>query len=216
MITMMDAFITHGFGITSEAYALPVRITYRTINTYLYMAVTPAVPPEQMEAQGKQAEEKIHAAMTQFNERWETEYLPEVQRHLAMCAQFDLRGATTTQLLDHFDRVLAGTYRVWDIHFLMAIMFILPQSLFSELCTDLFGDEGAFAAFDLLQGFDNKTLETDRGIWRLSRFALAAPVVRRVVEEQSAADVPSALPLNHMPRARIAIIGAPMDLGAGR
>ena len=193
MLEMQASFVTHGFAHAAKAYALPIRLTFRTINTYVYSTAKPIVPPEQMEAQGKKAEGALGAAMAQFNERWETEHLPEIKRHLALCERFDLPGATNAELLDHFDRVRAGTYRLWEIHFLLAIMFTLSPSLFTDLCADLFEDASAFAAYDFLQGLDNKSLETDRGIRRLSRLALAAPVVRRVLEARAAADVPGAL-----------------------
>src|SRR5947209_3056404 len=84
------SFITHGFAVAGEAYAMPIRVLYRVINTYVYSGVAPAVPPEQMEAQGKKAEEALGAALGLFNARWETEFLPELERHLALCERFDL------------------------------------------------------------------------------------------------------------------------------
>jgi phosphohistidine swiveling domain-containing protein len=55
------------------------------------------------------------------------------------------------------------------------------MSMFSDLYRDLFGDAGALDAYRLLQGFDNKSLETDRALWRLSRTARALPWVREAL-----------------------------------
>ncbi len=193
IMEMFMSFVTHGFAVAGETYAMPIRVMYRAINTYVYSTTAPAVPPEQMEAQGKKAEEALGAAIGSFNERWEAEHLPEIKRHLALCERFDLPGATDAELLDHFDRVRAGTSRALDIHFLTVIVVTLAPSLFVDLCADLFADADSFAAYDFLQGLDNKSLQTDRGIWRLSRRALAAPVVRQVLEGYAAADAPEAL-----------------------
>ena len=65
----------------------------------------------------------------------------------------------------------------------------MAVSQFDDLHRDLFGGDGAFGSYRLLQGFDNKTLEVDRGLWALSRTAQSLPQIRKVFEEQSAAEV---------------------------
>src|ERR687885_952920 len=85
-------------------------------------------------------------------------------------------------------------------------------SSFDDLYRDLFGHAGqegapaasgepapaeasgpAFGAYRLLQGFENKTVEGGRALWQLSRRALASAAVRKVLEEEAAADVLPAL-----------------------
>lgn len=182
-------------GITraAQAYALPVRFYYRRINTYNYSTTVPMVPPEEMEAQGKLAEEKLGAGIGEMWGRWETEWLPEVREHLAFWEAFDLRGAPMPALLDHLEETWARLTRLWDIHFLVAFPFLLGPSLFDELYHDLFGKEGALDAYRLSQGFGNKTVEGGHALWELSRKALASPQVRSTLEENDPADVPAAL-----------------------
>jgi pyruvate,water dikinase len=70
---------------------------------------------------------------------------------------------------------------------------MISMSVFEEFYRDLFGSDKAFDAYRLLQGLDNKTVETGRELWRLSRQALGMPEVRRVLEERAASDVVVAL-----------------------
>jgi pyruvate,water dikinase len=93
------------------------------------------------------------------------------------------------ELLVHFDETTRRFKRLWEIHFMIGLPMLLSMSLFDDFYRDLFGRQSAFDAVRLLQGFDNKTLETDRALWHLSRKALAVPAVRTVLEEQAAADV---------------------------
>ena len=65
--------------------------------------------------------------------------------------------------------------RIWEIHFLMVFLAYLPISLFEEMYRELFGEETAFDAYRLVQGFDNLTLQTARVLWGLSREALQIP-----------------------------------------
>jgi pyruvate,water dikinase len=67
------------------------------------------------------------------------------------------------------------------------------MSSFEDLHHDLFGDEDAAGAYRLLQGFDNKVLETDRALWRLSNEVRAVPAVQAIFAGKAPPDVVPAL-----------------------
>jgi len=96
----------NGFNPATEAYEMPMKGRARLMNTYLYSAIVPTVPPEEMEAQGKRSEEKLGAAIARLSELWHGEWLPEIQSHLAWWDAFDLRGATMSELLAHLDETI--------------------------------------------------------------------------------------------------------------
>src|SRR5919107_452877 len=183
----------NGFARAREAYNMPVKMLVRLVNTYLYSAPAPLVAPEEMEAVGKRSQDKIEEAMPRLGERWRGEYLPEIQEYLRDWDRFDLRGASTPELLAHLDETVARFRRLWEIHFTIVIPMMVSVSTFEEFYRDLFGSDGAFDAYRLLQGLDNKTVETGRELWRLSREGLKMPEVRKVLEEDAAAAVVSAL-----------------------
>ena len=185
---------THGSTRASEAYEMPIRLRVRRINTYYYMAVTPVMaPPEEMEAMQKRAREKLEDAMARLGEAWSGEYLPEIQQYLKDWDDFDLRSASMSELLAHLDETITRYERLWEIHFTIAFPMLMAISTFEEFYRDLFDSEGAFDAYRLLQGLENKTVESGRMLWRLSRKALEMPEVRKILEERSAADVVPAL-----------------------
>ena len=200
-----------GFARASEVYGMPVRNRVRLVNTYLYSAMAPAVAPEEMEAAGKRAQEKLGEAMSQLGERWRGKYLPEIQEYLKAWDRFDLRGASMSQLLAHLDETVARFRRLWEIHFTIAFPMMISMSVFEEFYRDLFGSDGAFDAYRLLQGLDNKTVETGRELWRLSRKALEMPQVRKVLEENAAANVVPALEGSAEGREFFAELGAYLD-----
>jgi hypothetical protein len=176
----------HGFSRASEAYHLPIRPQPRRINTYYYMAIAPVMaPPEEMEAMEERAREKIGDAMTRLGENWSEEYLPEIQRYLKDWDDFDLRGAPMPELLAHLDETIRRCQRLWEIHFTIAFPMLMAVSTFEEFYRDLFDSEGAFDAYRLLQGLENKTVESGRMLWRLSRKALETPEVRKTLEESA-------------------------------
>ena len=200
-----------GFARASEAYDMPVKNLVRLVNTYLYSAMAPAVAPEEMEAAGERSQQKIGEAMARLGERWSGEYLPEIQEYLKDWDRFDLRGAPMPELLAHLDETVDRFRRVFEIHFTISFPMMISMSVFEEFYRDLFGSDGAFDAYRLLQGLDNKTVETGRELWRLSRRALEVPRVRKVLEEEPAADVVPALEASAEGREFLAHFDAYLD-----
>jgi pyruvate,water dikinase len=146
-------------------YDAPTNTRFLHVNTYLYLAWAPRFPLEEMEVQGKLYEEKLNAAIAQLGELWDTEWLPEIKTHLAFWDAFDLRKAGVPELLTHLDETFDRMIRLWEIHFLTVFPTYMAIGQFDELYQDLFGSEDAFASYKLLQGLDNKTIETDREQW---------------------------------------------------
>lgn len=173
----------HGINHAAAAYELPIRFRGRRVNGYVYQSVIPA------DTRTGRHVEKISAVMARLGDYWEEELLPEIKGHLAYFEDFDLRGATMRELLSHLDETEDRAKRLGELHYLIAFPTTLAASMFDDLYRELFGDENALAAYKLLWGFDNKTLEADRELWKLSREALAVPEVRKVLEERATADV---------------------------
>src|SRR5215216_1961480 len=201
-----------GFARACEAYDMPIRLRARRINTYLYSASVPVVSsPEEMEAMGEHSQKKLREAMGRLGERWRGEYLPEIQEYLKHWDRFGVRGASMLELLAHLDDTVARFSRLWEIHFTVAFPMGLSMSMFEEFYRELFDSDGAFDAYRLLQGLDNKTLETGRELWRISRRALEVPAVRKVLEENSAAEVVPALESSAEGREFLAELDAYLD-----
>jgi rifampicin phosphotransferase len=183
-------FMDLGFANAAKALGMPVHFIGRRINTHFYQALVPITNDHAaLEEIERQVEERLGAAVGGFGAAWQEEYLPEIQRSIADWEAFDLRGATMPQLVTHLDTSLVRTKRLMEIHFLLAIPMLLGMSLFDELYVDLFGKDDAFAAYTLLQGFDNKTVEANRALWELGRTARASDTARRALEEEATARV---------------------------
>jgi phosphohistidine swiveling domain-containing protein len=190
---MMRIVYVHGFNRAAEYYGLPIRGHARRIGAYHYSSMAPNVPPEQMEAQGRIAEERINPAVAGLGELWERAWLPEIQQHIAALRAFDLERASIPELVAHLGDTEQRIARLWEIHFLLAFPMLLALSLFDDFYRDLFGDEDAFQAYRLLQGFENKTLESNQAMWALSRRAVADPTVRQVFGTLAVGEIVPAL-----------------------
>ncbi|MBI4318488.1 MAG: hypothetical protein HY675_08365 [Chloroflexi bacterium] len=180
-----------GWQAAAAAYELPVvGPAGLLINTYLYTRMVPVIaPPEELAARGKRCEQKLGDAAVNLRALWEDEWLPEIKGHIGWLASFHLNGAGMLDLRDHLDEALKRYQRLYEIHFLCFFPSALALGFFEELYRDLFGGDGAFEPYRLLQGLDNKSLETGRALWQLSRRAAAEPEVRAAFECHKAAEV---------------------------
>jgi rifampicin phosphotransferase len=188
------ALVLSGFTRAAAAYDMGLRFEGRRINSYHYEAINAIeAAPEELEAQRNRSEEKLEAAMANLSEAWATEWLPEIKRHLQFWETFDLPGATPSELLGHLAETIARIERLFEVHDLVMDPVLVSISMFDDLYHDLFGDDHAFDAYRLLQGFDSKTLASDRALWQLSRAAKHSPEVHNVLVEQPAGDVVATL-----------------------
>src|SRR3954451_6912253 len=81
---------------------------------------------------------------------------------------------------------------LWQIQFEIVLPAYVAMSEFDDFYRDLF-DGSAFDAYRLLHGFEDKTFEVGRDLWRLSRLALDSPEVAAVFATEAAAEIPRAL-----------------------
>ena len=197
-LTPMDelfwGYVWQGVSTVTRIYDIPVRTRTRRINTYMYMTILPVAPPgDGMEAQRERSDAKLRAVFARIGNLWKLDLFPEVKQYLDDWQSFDLPGASMAGLQAHFDQTVARHIRLWEIHFLVVLPKHIVVSMFDDLCRDLFGSENSFEGYQLLRGFDNKTLEAARALWGLSRAALASPEALQVLEETSTAQVLDAL-----------------------
>jgi len=182
-------FVNEGFGQAAADFEMPIRWKKKYIHNFDYTAVVPAVPMEDMEAQTMRALEKFGKGIYSLQQDWSQTYLPEVKAMLEFWESFDLEGAEMPALLDHFQTTLDHYERLWHIHFLTVFPVYFTISQFDELYTDLFGEENALNVYQLLQGFDNKTLEADRALWTLSQKVLSNSELKNLFETKSVPDI---------------------------
>jgi pyruvate,water dikinase len=187
------------------------------LNTYQYIGIVPsAAPPEVvMKAMGllnraapgvfklmmdrmgagmsKQQETALNPIIERFEPYWYDELLPEIKQHIAYFESVDLRGLSLDQLRAHLAETLKRVERMGALHGFLLMPGLFALSQFEELYRELFEGATTLDALRLTQGFDNKILEGDRALWRLSRAALAEPVVCAILSGNAAGEVIPAL-----------------------
>lgn len=178
-----------GMNKAHEAYGRPIRMERRRINCFFYSTARTVVPPDQIAGVSRRAEENVGRALPTIWTRWQREWLPEVRRHLEWWEGFDLSGCNDHALAIHLRESMERSARCWEIHFQLAPLLGTPPSAFRDLYTDLFGEDRGLEAHNLLLVEDNKSLEADAALWRLSRTVADSPVLRELVASSEPAEV---------------------------
>ena len=164
------------------------------INHYLYMAVIPFQGmSDEVEARMKRNRERLLAITLRLNEVWEKEWKPALEAHWDFWREFDLEGADDAALAAHTEESIQRGSHLYEIHFRMGAPMWFALDEFVTCYCDLFPEKSELDAHRLLQGFDNKTLEIGRALWRLSRLARAEEAVYQILLERPAQEVAAAL-----------------------
>jgi phosphohistidine swiveling domain-containing protein len=191
---VITAGVEHGMTHALRHYSAPMEaLRFRVLHGYAYQAMVPvAGPPEELAALGREAEARVVGAVGRLRELWEEHWKPEILDHLTAMQAVDPRSLPTPALAAMLADYEPRLRRLWEIHFEIVLPAYIAVSEFDELYRDLFEGAG-FDAYRLLHGFESKTFEVGRDLWRLSRVALATPEVAAVLATEAAADVPARL-----------------------
>jgi pyruvate,water dikinase len=212
---VIGAFLVGG-NAGFERAGLPFQVRVERINTYPYMGMVPKAAPPDVVMKGmgmlnraapgvfkmmmgkvgagmsKQQEAALNPIIERFEDYWYNELLPEIKQHIAYFKSTDMRGLSLDQLRAHLAEVLKRVERMGALHGVVFPM-LFAMSQFEELYCELFEGATTLDALRLTQGFDNKTLEGDRALWRLSRLARSTPEVREILSRHAAGEVIPAL-----------------------
>jgi phosphohistidine swiveling domain-containing protein len=201
------AFLVGGSA-SFEGAGVPMQLRVQRLNTYLYTGILPkSAPPEAVtkamgllnrtapgvfkSLMGKMTAgfgKPLNPIIERFESYWLDELLPEIKQHIAYFESSDLRGMSLEQLRAHLAETLKRVERMGALHgVILPMLFAMSQ--FEELYCELFEGATTLDALRLTQGFNNKTMEGDRALWRLSRLARSTPEVREILSRHAAGEV---------------------------
>ncbi len=213
---VLEAFLVGG-GVAFDQWGLPFTISLARINTFQYIGMVPtAAPPEVVikamgllnraapgafklmmgkmtDGMSKKQLDVLNPIIERFETYWNGEILPEIKEHLAYFDSIDIRGMSLDQLHTLMLEALKRVDRMGALHGFVLLPSLFAISQFEELYRELFAEATTLDALRLTQGFENKIMEGDRALWRLSRIALSTPEVASIISGKPTGEVMSAL-----------------------
>ncbi len=178
-----------GFTAGLAANFIPMRTDVLRLNTYFYLGVNPSIPPEMMPEAEAKAMPAVQAAAGRAWNRWESEWLPELNRGWDDWTARNLGDASDADLVAHARWFEDWYLRIWTIHFELLPPVMAATSIFSDLYVNALPGKSELAAFKLLQGFDSKSLEAGRELWLIAQSAATDATLKALIEKTPAAEL---------------------------
>ena len=189
-----------GIAAACSTLVSPLRtLRHTAFNGWVYNSPVPAVAPEEMGARMEQHMPVMGDHMDNLRRRWDTEYLPAVQRLTEEIDGLDFAGDAGT-VMTAFERLVEIEIDIWRMHFLVVFPKLGAGERFSAIYTQATGTAEEMEPYRCLQGVPNKSLEADRALWDLARNAQATPAVAAALVGGVPADALDAL--DHSPEGR--------------
>lgn len=191
-----------GMGHACAEFGRPVtEVRARLWNTYPYMAFCPAdVSPERAQEMQLASDAVVEQRAVELEESWPGEFLPRIEALLKKLELPDPAAPSDTELADHLLVAQELMAELWRLHFIVDFPARVAMSEFEDLYRCLFEDEDSFAAYRLMGGVENLTVQGAHELWLLGQRAAELPSVRAVLTETESAEVLKEL--EHTPEGR--------------
>ena len=172
-----------GFTIAQHEFGSPLALRVRIINNYVYgmfeqdQAFTP--PTRDPDEYARELERHAFGV----GERWVDEWEPALRRSMDKLRAADFASMSDRELLDALDERLRELLYAWTIHGWINLSLI-PATALTDFYNQEIGPDDPNEAWQLTQGYENKSVDASSGLWRLAQSVKASPTLLKIVEER--------------------------------
>jgi len=168
--------------------------SFKHVNGYVYNSWDPwSHDPTEMEKRLNEMRGRMMQHIPGLLERWRNEYEPEVRSINDDTLHADYSKLGDRDVAALLEQIVAKREREGELHFLAVFPAGGAVMAFDEVYTNLIGAPQAGEHLQLLQGFPNKSTESDQGIWDLAQEARRRPAVMEILAKATAAQAHEAL-----------------------
>ena len=182
-----------GFTKAQHEFGSPLALKCRTVNYYFYATFA----PEEGYAHKSQADVAHYVAeldrlAADIGGRWVNEWEPSLQPILRKARTANYRSMSDEQLAKELEEQLANLVYYWTIHGWINLSLV-PATALTEFYNAEVQPEDRNEAWQLMQGYETKSVETSKGLWRLSRLVKSSRMLASVFEGGNPKSILSAL-----------------------
>jgi len=184
--------LTKGFTKAQAEYDCPIMVSYREINHFFYVAFHPIPDEAEIARRMVHYHEKLAEKVPSVGKTWEEEWKPAVSaKNLALKTE-DWSKLSDDELVAKLDELTEYMIYQWWIHGHVNFV-LLSSSAFCDLYDKVMEPEEPTESYRMLQGFPTTSVDAAKGLWRLSRVALASPALKELFETKQGAELLAAL-----------------------
>lgn len=171
--TLFQPAFAEGASRQFAQLSLPVDAIRAAVhNGYVYLSPRPvAGEPEELEARLAEGQRITMEIGPTLVKDWRETFEPEVNKRCDRVLSFDYAAASAQEIARFIVTDLrSDLVDVWDIHMRVNIPAMGGVFGLEELVGATLGEQAVAESRQLLQGFDNKSVEMGRALWALSRW----------------------------------------------
>ena len=181
--TMFQPAFAEGAGRSMARLMLPITGLALSIqNGYVYLSPIPiSFDVAVIEARLLETQRVTMELAPTVLRDWRESFEPQVQERARRILDFDYDGSSAQQVARFVVERRSDLVDVWDIHMRVNLPPMNAVFALEEVIGGALGAEGVTLSRQLLQGFDNKSVETGRALWDLSRWVRSDDALKSVV-----------------------------------
>jgi pyruvate,water dikinase len=173
--------VCKGFTVAQHEFGSPLALRGHLINYYLYVAFAADqsfVPSTTDPDEYSRALERLAFGV---GERWVNEWEPAVAAMQTRLRRIDFDAMSDSQLEMALDERLDEQVWQYTVHGWINLA-LLPATALTDFYSAEIAPEDPNEGWHLIQGYENKSVDTSKGLWRISRRVIANPMLLNIFE----------------------------------
>ncbi len=177
--TMYQPAFAEGASRAIARLMLPIVAINKSVqNGFVYLSPEPfSTDPSALEARLAEAQRVTMELAPTILRDWRETFEPDVLARAEALLALDADGKPAAEIARFVVGAREQLVDVWDIHMRVNIPIMNAVFALEDVVASALGDEAVGESRQLLQGFENKSLETGRALWDLSRWIRADQVL---------------------------------------
>lgn len=168
--------LSEGFTKAQAEYDCPIMVSTKEVNHYFYVAFHPIPDEAEIADRMTRYHDQLDEKVPGIGKTWEEEWKPEVIARNVPLKTADYSGLSDAELIAKLDELTDEMRHQWWIHGHINFV-LLSSSAFCDLYDTVMRPEDPTEAYQTLHGFHTTSVDASRGLWALSRTALASPTL---------------------------------------
>ena len=170
--TMVQTAFAEGASRAISQLSMPIEGLKTAVhNGYLYLAPIPVLgEPSAMEARFEEMKRLTMELGPTVLKDWRETFEPDVLARGERILAFDYDGSSTSEVAAFVHTFYGELVDVWDIHMRVNIPAMNAVFGLEEFLGEVLGEDAIAQSRQLLQGFENKSVELGRALWEFSRW----------------------------------------------
>jgi pyruvate,water dikinase len=182
-----------GFTKAQHEFGSPLALKCRMVNYYFYATFAPEEGyTHKSDADAARYVELLDQLAARTGERWVNEWEPSLQPILQRARTNDFGSMSDEQLAQELETQLGNLVFYWTIHGWINLSLVPATALVDFYNAEL-QPEDKNEAWQLMQGYETKSVETSKGLWRLSRIVKSSSMLNTVFQGGDPKDILTAL-----------------------